>query len=389
MNLHEYQAKELIARYGVPKPHGVILRSLAEMDRVAAQIEGDRYVVKAQVHAGGRGKAGGVRLVKGRDELEHAIEALLGTRLVTHQTDEKGQPIDTLLIESPSAIKDEYYLSMLVDRESRRVIIMASTEGGMDIEEVAEKTPEKIIQVTVDPTVGLQGYQARELFFKMGLDKTLLRQFVAVVSKLYKAFIENDMAMLEINPLVRTEDDQVICLDCKICLDENALFRHQDLAEMRDTTQDDPREVHASQWELNYIPLDGNIACMVNGAGLAMATMDIIKLYGGVPANFLDVGGSATEERVKEAFKIIVSDSNVKGIFVNIFGGIVRCDMIAEGIIKAVEEVGINIPVVVRLQGNCCEEGAEILAKSDLSIVAVNDLTEAAKTVTDIVAKAG
>lgn len=389
MNLHEYQAKELIARYGVPKPHGVILRSLAEMDRVASQIEGDRYVVKAQVHAGGRGKAGGVRLVKGRDELEHAIEALLGTRLVTHQTDEKGQPIDTLLIESPSAIKDEYYLSMLVDRDSRRVMIMASTEGGMDIEEVAEQTPEKIIQIAVDPTVGLQGYQARELFFKMGLDKVLLRQFVAVLGKLYKAFVENDMAMLEINPLVRTEDDQVICLDCKISLDENALFRHHELAEMRDTTQDDPREVHASQWELNYIPLDGNIACMVNGAGLAMATMDIIKLYGGVPANFLDVGGSATEERVKEAFKIIVSDSNVKGIFVNIFGGIVRCDMIAEGIIKAVEEVGINIPVVVRLQGNCCEEGAEILAKSDLSIVAVNDLTEAAKTVTDIVAKAG
>lgn len=389
MNLHEYQAKELIARYGVPKPHGDILRSLADMDRVAAQIEGDRYVVKAQVHAGGRGKAGGVRLVKGRDELEHAIEALLGTRLVTHQTDEKGQPIDTLLIESPSSIKDEYYLSMLVDRDSRRVIIMASTEGGMDIEEVADKTPEKIIQIAVDPTVGLQGYQARELFFKMDLDKVLLRQFVAVVSKLYKAFIENDMAMLEINPLVRTEDDKVICLDCKISLDENALFRHHELAEMRDTTQDDPREVHASQWELNYIPLDGNIACMVNGAGLAMATMDIIKLYGGVPANFLDVGGSATEERVKEAFKIIVSDSNVKGIFVNIFGGIVRCDMIAEGIIKAVEEVGINIPVVVRLQGNCCEEGAEILAKSDLSIVAVNDLTEAAKTVTEIVAKAG
>ncbi len=387
MNLHEYQAKALIAECGVPKPYGEVVTSLDEVARVADKIDGDRYVVKAQVHAGGRGKAGGVRLVSGKDELNTAVREIFEMeRLVTHQTDEKGQPINTILIESPSSIKEEYYLSMLVDRSSRRVIVMTSTEGGMDIEEVAEKTPEKIIQIEVNPAVGLQAYQIRDLFFRMDLPKVLLRQFVVVVTKLYEAFMKNDMAMLEINPLVRTEDDKIICLDCKVSLDENALFRHPNLAELRDITQDDPREAEAGKWDLNYIPLEGNIACMVNGAGLAMATMDIIKLHGGSPANFLDVGGSATEERVTEAFKLIVSDSNVKAIFVNIFGGIVRCDMIADGIIKAVEQVGISIPVVVRLQGNRCKEGAAILEKSGLSIVAKNDLTEAAKAVTDIVA---
>ena len=384
MNLHEYQAKSLIADFGVATPVGHVLRSLNELDDATAAVPGDVYVVKAQVHAGGRGKAGGVKLVEGKEAVAEMAQSLLGTRLVTHQTDEKGQPIDALLIEAPSAIADEYYLSFLVDRAERRVVIMASTEGGMDIEEVAEKTPEKILKAYVDPAVGLQPYQARDLFFKMGLDKGLLRQFVTMLSQLYQAFVAKDMSMLEINPLVRTKDDQLICLDCKINLDENALFRHADLRELYDPTQEDPREVHAKQWDLNYIPLDGSIACMVNGAGLAMATMDIIQLHGGTPANFLDVGGSATEERVTEAFKIIVSDDNVKAIFVNIFGGIVRCDLIAQGIINAVKEVGITIPVVVRLQGNRCEEGAELLAKSGMAITAVNQLTAAAQKVAQL-----
>ena len=379
MNLHEYQAKGLLRQYGVPTPDGEVIDAKEKAIEIAKKLGGDRFVVKAQVHAGGRGKAGGVKLVDSHEAVQEAVSALLGTNLVTFQTDQHGQPVNSIWLEKPSNINNELYLSMVVDRAERRIVIMASTEGGMDIEEVAEETPEKILTAVVDPVVGLQAYQSRDLFFKLGLDKALLRSFAALLDSLYQAFINSDMALLEINPLVVTKENTLICLDAKVSLDENALYRHADLAQLRDTSQEDPRETEAKNWELNYIALEGNIACMVNGAGLAMATMDLIKLHGGQPANFLDVGGGATKERVTEAFKLIVSDKNVEAIFVNIFGGIVRCDLIAEGIIAAVEEVGVNVPVVVRLQGNKAEEGAKLLSESGLKVIAENDLTEAAK----------
>ncbi len=385
MNLHEYQAKRLFADFGLPVPKGVVARSSEEAVNAITTLGTENVVVKAQVHAGGRGKAGGVKLVKGRDELAEFARKLLFTNLVTYQTTEEGQPINELLIEEISQIKQELYLGAVLDRATRRVIIMASTEGGVDIETVAHDTPEKIIKITVDPLLGVLPYQCRELGFQLGLSLDLIKQFTTIVTGVGKMFVECDLTMLEINPLIITKDDRIVCLDGKVNIDDNALYRHPRLNELRDPRQEDEREIRAREWELNYIPLDGNIGCMVNGAGLAMATMDLIKLHGGDPANFLDVGGGATKERVCEAFKIILSDKNVKGVLVNIFGGIVRCDLIAEGILGAVAEVGITIPVVVRLEGNRAAEASEVFKKSSLNIIAANDLTQAAKTIVDAV----
>ncbi|MGE3319147.1 MAG: ADP-forming succinate--CoA ligase subunit beta [Candidatus Berkiella sp.] len=385
MNLHEYQAKRLFADYGMPVPKGVVARSSEEAVNAIATLGTENVVVKAQVHAGGRGKAGGVKLVKGRDELADFARKMLFTNLVTYQTTEEGQPINELLIEEISQIQKELYLGAVLDRATRRVIIMASTEGGVDIETVAHNTPEKILKITVDPLMGVLPYQARELGFALGLNLDQIKQFTTIVTGVGKMFKECDLTMLEINPLIITKDGRLVCLDGKVNIDDNALYRHPNLNDLRDARQEDEREIRAREWELNYIPLDGNIGCMVNGAGLAMATMDLIKLHGGEPANFLDVGGGATKERVCEAFKIILSDKNVKGVLVNIFGGIVRCDLIAEGILGAVAEVGITIPVVVRLEGNRAQEASEVFKKSSLNIIAANDLTQAAKTIVDAV----
>ena len=381
MNLHEYQAKQLFKSYGLPVPNGGIAYSSDDALQVASQLSTERLVVKAQVHAGGRGKAGGVKLVDSKAELQQYAQSILGTRLVTYQTDENGQPVNSVLVEETSDIDRELYLGAVVDRASRRVVIMASTEGGVEIEKVAEETPEKIFKIEVDPLVGVMPYQCREVAFKLGLEGHQIKQFTNMMMSLGKMFIERDLSLLEINPLVVEKNGQLICLDGKVNIDGNALYRQPELKQMRDTTQEDERENRAHDWELNYIPLDGEIGCMVNGAGLAMATMDVIKLHGGEPANFLDVGGGATKERVSEAFKIILSDEKVKGILVNIFGGIVRCDLIAEGIIAAVEEVNVNVPVVVRLEGNNAEKGAQILNDSDLNVIAANSLTDAAQKI--------
>jgi succinyl-CoA synthetase beta subunit len=338
-------------------------------------------VVKAQVHAGGRGKAGGVKLVKTKEEIKAFVDQWLGKRLVTYQTDENGQPVNKILVEACTDIDKELYLGAVVDRSTRRIVFMASTEGGVEIEKVAHETPEKILKATVDPLTGAQPYQGRELAFKLGLQGDQIKQFTNIFLGLAKLFQEKDLALIEVNPLVIKKDGNLHCLDAKLGVDGNALYRHKDLQEMHDPSQDDPREAHAASWELNYVALEGNIGCMVNGAGLAMGTMDIVNHHGGKPANFLDVGGGATKERVTEAFKIILSDANVKAVFVNIFGGIVRCDMIAEGIIGAVKEVGVKVPVVVRLEGNNADLGAKKLAESGLNIIAANDLTEAAKKV--------
>lgn len=381
MNLHEYQAKELFAGYGLPVPPHVVVRSIKEIPNALESLGIEKVVVKAQVHAGGRGKAGGVKLVDGRDEVTEAARSLLHTRLVTYQTDASGQPINELLIEPLSTIATELYLGAVVDRATQKVTFMASTEGGVEIEKVAEATPEKIIKFTVDPLLGVMPYQAREVGFGLGFNPNQIKQFTKMVAALGKMFMEKDLSMIEINPLIITSDGDLMCLDAKVNLDENALYRQSAMNEMRDTTQEDERENKAKEWELNYIALDGNIGCMVNGAGLAMATMDIIKLHGGNPANFLDVGGGATKERVTEAFKIILSDEKVNAVLVNIFGGIVRCDLIAEGIIGAVEEVGIKVPVVVRLEGNQAPKAREMLEKSGLNITAASGLTEAAQKV--------
>lgn len=386
MNVHEYQAKQILASVGLPVPSGEVAWNSEEALAIASKMGGDRWVVKAQVHAGGRGKAGGVRIVKSKEELTQAAQELLGTRLVTIQTDANGQPVNQLLIEEPCAIARELYLGAVIDRAQKRVVFMASTEGGVDIETVAEKTPEKILRIAVDPMVGVQPYQGREIAFKLGLTGGQIKQFTKILMGLSKLFQERDFSLLEINPLVVTEAGDLLCLDCKINIDDNAMYRQSDLRVMRDPSQEDERENRAHDWELSYIALDGNIGCMVNGAGLAMATMDLIKLHGGDPANFLDVGGGATKERVTEAFKIILSDTNVKGILVNIFGGIVRCDLIAEGIMGAVEEVGVSIPVVVRLEGNRADLGTKLLAESKLNIIAPQSLNEAAK---EIVAAVG
>lgn len=381
MNLHEYQAKQLLAKYGLPVPNGQVATNATEAVAITDKLGTKRWVVKAQVHAGGRGKAGGVKLVSTKDELQKAVEGMLGTRLVTYQTTADGQPVNQVLIEETSDIAKELYLGAVVDRSKKRIVFMASTEGGVDIEKVAHDSPEKILTTVVDPIVGVQPFQARQLAFALGLRGDQIKQFTKILLGLAKMFEECDFSLLEINPLVITSQGNLVCLDGKINIDDNAMYRHPVLNQMRDTTQEDDRENRAREWELNYIALDGNIGCMVNGAGLAMATMDIVKLHGGNPANFLDVGGGATKERVTEAFKIILSDKNVKAILVNIFGGIVRCDLIADGIIGAVAEVGTNLPVVVRLEGNNAELGSKKLNESGLNIIAAESFTDAAKKV--------
>ncbi|MFA5958892.1 MAG: ADP-forming succinate--CoA ligase subunit beta [Tatlockia sp.] len=387
MNLHEYQAKQLFASYGMPVPVGEVAHTVDDALQVASQLSTTKWVVKAQVHAGGRGKAGGVKIVSTKEELANAVKTLLGTRLVTYQTDAKGQPVNSVLVEETCDIDRELYLSAVVDRSSQRVVIMASTEGGVDIEKIAHETPEKIFKVIVDPLVGVMPYQCREVAFNLKLNDEQMKQFTRLMIALGKMFVECDLSLLEINPLVVTKAGQLLCLDGKINIDTNALYRQPKLKGMRDTSQEDERENRATDWELNYIPLDGSIGCMVNGAGLAMATMDVIKLHGGEPANFLDVGGGATKERVSEAFKIILSDEKVKGILVNIFGGIVRCDLIADGILAAVEEIAVQVPVVVRLEGNNAKLGADILNKSDLNVIAADSLTDAATKIVAAVAE--
>ena len=381
MNLHEYQGKQLFAAYGLPVSKGIAAETPAAAAAAADEIGGDKWVVKAQVHAGGRGKAGGVKLVDSKAEIEEFAKKWLGNNLVTYQTDENGQPVSRILVESCTDIDQELYLGAVLDRATRRIVFMASTEGGVEIEKVAEETPEKILKATIDPLVGAQPYQGRELAFKLGLEGDQIKQFTKIFLGLAKMFEEKDLALLEINPLVITPEKNLHCLDAKIVIDSNALYRHPDLREMHDPSQEDEREAHAAKWDLNYVALDGNIGCMVNGAGLAMGTMDIVNLHGGKPANFLDVGGGATKERVVEAFKIILSDENVKAVLINIFGGIVRCDMIAEGVIGAVKEVGVKIPVVVRLEGNNADLGAKVLSDSGLNIIAATSLTDAAEQV--------
>lgn len=388
MNLHEYQAKALFKSYGMPVPESIVATTADEAATATGKLSTDKVVVKAQVHAGGRGKAGGVKLVDSADEAREFAASLLGTQLVTIQTDAKGQPINSVLVEETCNIGNELYLGAVIDRASQRVVVMASTEGGMEIEQVAHDTPEKILKASIDPLVGVMPYQARELAFGLGFDKNQIKQFSKLLAGLCKLFVEKDLALVEINPLVVTSEGDLICLDGKINIDGNALYRHPDLAELRDKSQEDERELRASEWDLNYVALEGNIGCMVNGAGLAMATMDIIKLSGGQPANFLDVGGGATKERVAEALKIILSDPDVKAILVNIFGGIVRCDLIAEGIIAAVAEVGIEVPVVVRLEGTKAAEGIELLDKSGLNLLSASDLGDAARKVVDTVGDA-
>ena len=379
MNLHEYQAKKIFADYGLPVSKGFACANAQEAVDASHRIGGDKWVVKAQVHAGGRGKAGGVKLVSSKEEIEAFAKQWLGKRLVTYQTDKEGQPVYKILVEECTDIDKELYLGAVVDRGSRRIVFMASTEGGVEIEKVAHETPEKILRATIDPLVGPQPFQGREMAFRLGLSGDQIKQFTKIFLGLARMFVECDLSLLEINPLVITKAGDLHCLDAKLNIDGNSLYRQPKLKEMHDPTQDDEREVHAANWDLNYVALDGNIGCMVNGAGLAMGTMDIVKLYGGEPANFLDVGGGATKERVSEAFKIILSDEKVKAVLVNIFGGIVRCDLIAVGIVDAVEEVGVKVPVVVRLEGNNAELGSKVLRDSGLNIIAASSLTEAAQ----------
>ena len=381
MNLHEYQAKALFAEYGLPVSKGQAVDTPEQAAAAATDIGGDRWVVKAQVHAGGRGKAGGVKLVNSAEEAAAFAEQWLGKKLVTYQTDAEGQPVSKILVESCTDIDQELYLGAVLDRATRRVVFMASTEGGVEIEKVAEETPEKILKASIDPLTGAQAYQGRDLAFRLGLQGAQIKQFTQLFMGLAALFQDLDLALLEINPLVITSEGNLHCLDGKINIDSNALYRQPKLEAMHDPSQEDEREAQAAKWELNYVALDGNIGCMVNGAGLAMGTMDIVQLHGGRPANFLDVGGGATRERVSEAFKIILSDQNVAAVLVNIFGGIVRCDLIAEGVIGAVEEVGVKVPVVVRLEGNNAELGREVLASSGLNIIAADSLSDAAEKV--------
>ncbi len=378
MNLHEYQAKQLLAEYGLPVSTGFAVQTAEAAVQACHDIGGERWVVKAQVHAGGRGKAGGVKLVTTPEAAQDFAAQWLGKRLVTYQTDAHGQPVNRILVEAHTDFSKELYLGAVVDRASRRVVFMASTEGGVDIEKVANDTPEKILKVIIDPTIGAQPFQGRYLAYKLGLQDEQVKQFTTMFLSLAKLFVEHDVALLEVNPLVITTEGRLHCLDAKITIDRNALYRQPKLRAMQDFGQDDPREAHAAQFELNYVALDGDIGCMVNGAGLAMGTMDIVNYHGGKPANFLDVGGGATKERVSEAFKIILSDNNVKAVLINIFGGIVRCDMIAEGVIGAVKEVGVKVPVVVRLEGNNAALGSKVLAESGLNIIAASSLSDAA-----------
>ena len=388
MNLHEYQAKELLKSYGLPVQEGIIAKNGDEAAAAFDKMAGNAgaVVVKAQVHAGGRGKAGGVKIAKTREEAKQIAEELIGKNLVTYQTDANGQPVNSVLIaEDMYPIATELYLGAVVDRSARRVVFMASTEGGVEIEKVAEETPEKILKVEVDPLVGLQPCQAREVAFKLGLKDKQINEFANLMTGAYKAFTENDFALFEINPLAVRKSGELACVDAKIGIDSNALYRLPKVAEQRDKSQENERELKASEFDLNYVALEGNIGCMVNGAGLAMATMDIIKLYGGQPANFLDVGGGATKERVVEAFKLILEDKSVQGVLINIFGGIVRCDMIAEAIIEAVKEVNVTVPVVVRLEGNNAEKGAQILRDSGLKLIPAEGLSEAGQKIVDAV----
>jgi succinyl-CoA synthetase beta subunit len=378
MNLHEYQSKQLFAKYAIPIPTGKVASTADEAVAAARELGGALWVVKAQVHAGGRGKAGGVKLAKDLDSVRAATMAMLGTTLVTHQTGPEGLPVHQVYVETGSKIEREIYLSLVLNREAGRIAFVASAAGGMDIEEVAEHSPEKIIRVNVHPAAGLQDYQCRQLAFGLGLKGEQIAQFGRIAHALYKLYLEQDASLVEVNPLIVTGDGKLVALDAKINIEDNALFRHKDLAGMRDASQEDAMERKAAEHELNYVSLDGNIACMVNGAGLAMATMDLIQLHGGKPANFLDVGGGATKERVAAAFKLILSNPNVTAILINIFGGIVRCDMIAEGIIAAVKEVGVNIPVIVRLEGTNAPAARQLLAGSKLAITAASDLTDAA-----------
>ncbi|PTV96042.1 succinyl-CoA synthetase (ADP-forming) beta subunit [Rhodobacter aestuarii] len=391
MNIHEYQAKQLLKSYGCPVSEGRVVLKADEAKSAAGELDGPLWVVKAQIHAGGRGKGhfvepeagekGGVRLARSVAEAETEARKMLGRTLVTHQTGPAGKQVNRVYIEEGSDIERELYLALLIDRKTSRVSFVCSTEGGMDIEEVAASTPEKILSFSVDPATGLSDFHGRRIAFALGLEGVLIKHCVALIKKLYKAFLEKDMEMLEINPLIVTTDHHIKVLDAKLGFDNNALYRQPDILDLRDVTEEDPKELEASRFDLNYIALDGEIGCMVNGAGLAMATMDIIKLYGSEPANFLDVGGGATKEKVTEAFKIITSDPKVKGILVNIFGGIMRCDIIAEGVLAAVTEVGLKVPLVVRLEGTNVELGKEIIAKSGLNVIAADDLADGAKKI--------
>ena len=381
MNIHEYQAKGVLREFGVPIPRGIPAFSSDEAVKAAKELGGPVWVVKAQIHAGGRGKAGGVKVVKSLEDVKKEASRMLGSTLVTHQTGPQGKQVNRLYIEEGAAIAKEFYLSLLVDRETSRVAFVVSTEGGMDIEKVAHDTPEKIVTFSVDPVTGIEAHHGRRVAAALGLKGDLSKQTAELVNKLYTAFVVKDMSLLEVNPLIVTKDDKLICLDAKVGFDDNALFRHTDVVALRDVTEEDAKEVEASKYDLNYIALDGSIGCMVNGAGLAMATMDIIKLYGEAPANFLDVGGGATKEKVTSAFKIITSDPRVKGILVNIFGGIMRCDVIAEGVVAAVKEIGLKVPLVVRLEGTNVDLGKRILKSSGLNVIAADDLDDAAQKI--------
>lgn len=387
MNLHEYQAKQLIAKYGISVPKGIAIKSPDELDQSIAQLDSSAYVIKAQIHAGGRGKAGGVKIVTSKKEAAEVVNSLLHKKLITYQNKPDGQPVDTLLIEESCDIEKELYFSILVDRQSEKIVVIASSAGGMEIEEISKNNPEKIIKETCSPINGLMDYQSRNIAFALGLPNEMINDFVKFARSAFKSFIENNLALLEINPLVIDSHKKIIALDCKINVDDNALYKQKTLAELRDWSQNDSKEAEAFAAGLNYIALNGNIGCMVNGAGLAMASMDLIKLCGGEPANFLDVGGGATAETVAKAFKIILDDKNVQVVLVNIFGGIMRCDIIAEGIIAAIKEVGIKIPIVVRLEGTNVDLGKKLLQTSDLNIKAANTLTEAAMIATSLIKK--
>jgi succinyl-CoA synthetase beta subunit len=387
MNLHEYQAKELFRSYGIPVPTGEVASSADEAVEAARALGGTIWVVKAQVHAGGRGKAGGVKLARDLEAVRNASAGMLGKPLVTQQTGPEGLPVSRVYVESGSAIARELYLSLTLNRERGRIAFIASAAGGMEIEEVAHKTPEKILTVTVHPAAGFGAHQARELAFGLGLAGAQIAQFLALTAALYRLYLDKDLSLVEINPLILTAEGALVALDAKLNVDDNALFRHPELAQLRDATQEDPMERRAAEHDLNYVSLDGNIACMVNGAGLAMATMDLIKLHGGQPANFLDVGGGATSERVTAAFELILSNRRVRAVLVNIFGGIVRCDLIADGVINAVKKVGVQVPVVVRLEGTNADKAREMLAQSGLKITPAADLTDAARKVVALAAK--
>lgn len=389
MNLHEYQAKNLYRKYDIPTTKGKLLTHPSQLDEILRKLGGDRWVIKAQVHAGGRGKAGGVVLVDSKAEANEEVRRLLGSKLVTHQTTKEGQPVNSIYIEQPCDIVDEIYLAFVVDRTTQRIMIITSSEGGMEIEEVAEKTPEKILRNPINPVVGIMPAQCRQICDDLGLDKTLSAQMIDLMQKIYKMFVKNDLSLLEVNPLVVTKQGQILCLDGKVQVDNSALYRQAKINEIRDDSQEDERELKAEKLDLNYVSLDGSIGCMVNGAGLAMATMDLIKTHGAEPANFLDVGGSVNEKRVIEAFEIILSDSNVKGILVNIFGGIVRCDIIAAGIIGAAQKMDINIPIVVRLEGTNAKEGLELIRSSDVSVYEEANLDKAAQKIIELTKKEG